>query len=93
MTRLLMQSLVLAALPFILYGLYVWLTRRGQFLERAPWFPLTVAGLLMMLLGLGVFAYEQIGPADPDRLDAEGRVKAPPAVSGPPPPRRPNDPA
>jgi hypothetical protein len=83
-SRLLFQSILLAALPFILYGLYVWLAREHGVLERTPWFTLIAAGLALAVLGLGVFAFEAMGPPEQGRLDSEGRVIPVPAISGPP---------
>ena len=84
MSRLLFQSVLLAALPFVLFGLYVWLTRERGPLARTPWFVLIAAGLALAVLGLAVFAINQVGPPEQGRLDKEGRVAPVPATSGPP---------
>jgi hypothetical protein len=83
-SRLVLQSILLAVLPFILYGLYVWLAREHGILERTPWFALIAAGLALAVLGLGMFVFETIGPPEQGRLDSEGRVIPAPAISGPP---------
>jgi hypothetical protein len=86
MTRIVVQSVLLAALPFILYAVYIGVTRKGGVVDNAPWFWLITSGLVLALLGFGAFIVTSLGPPEANRLDSMGRIISVPAEPGPPPP-------
>ena len=65
MIRVIVQQLLLFALPFIGYFLYRALASRGQgFLSDTPWLILTITGLvfgLLAMLSLGIMEQGQPG--------------------------------
>ena len=79
MTRVVVQGIILFLLPFLGYGLFWLLMRRGQaFLASAPWFWLSVAGLSFACAGFVILVLT--GGASPEgvyvppHMDASGRI-------------------
>lgn len=52
MIRIVLERVVLFALPFVLFAFYVWVLRRRIQAPRpdTPWFWLTAAGLVLVIL-------------------------------------------
>lgn len=73
MTRVIIQQLLLFALPFIGYFFYRFLIGRGSdFVKDTPWFALTLTGLALSVIALVALGLVQQG--DP------GGVYVPPAL-------------
>jgi hypothetical protein len=78
MLRLILLKLFLVLLPFVLYGLYVWLVHKkklasGQTWNEAPFLKLLAAGLVVMLLG--VFSWRLITAGEPGGTYVPARVE------------------
>jgi cytochrome bd-type quinol oxidase subunit 2 len=57
MARILLLDILLFLLPFVVYGLYVYATRRGEeelTWKDAPWAWLFLAGVICMVIGLAL---------------------------------------
>jgi Family of unknown function (DUF6111) len=78
MTRLVLQSLLLFSLPFIAYALYMMLLQRGRLLESAPWYWLSLSGLILACGGLVALVVtggvEPGGTYVPPHMDESGRI-------------------
>lgn len=64
MARILLEVVLPFLAPFVAFGAYRLLVTRGRsFLDRTPWFVLTVAGLACACVGLASMAF--VGGAPP----------------------------
>ena len=74
MARFLLQVVLPFLAPFAVYGAYRLLVTRGRaFLDRTPWFALTVAGLVLACLGIASMAF--IGGAAPGGSYVPSRIE------------------
>ncbi len=77
MIRMVLERMVLFALPFALFAFYVWVLRRPLRAPRpdTPWFWLTAAGLVLVILS---FFYAGLTEGE----STEGVYVAPQYVNG-----------
>lgn len=66
MLRFLLQYLLPLLLPFLIYFGYVALTRERsmEWLERAPWVPLAVTGVVLLAISLVSWSFMTGAPRD-----------------------------
>jgi hypothetical protein len=74
LARILLEIILPFLTPFAAYGAYRLLVTRGRaFLDRTPWFVLTVAGLTLACLCIASMAF--VGGAPPDGTYVPSRIE------------------